>query len=143
MQWVGVFLTSRAATEGPVALFQDADQAQTWRRAQYGNGALVFDVAGFTAKAHDEESVQAAMDALRATPAETTAVIDPDAELRAQIRTEVEQEERRKRVRAEVQAERQHALTGDDDDDEKPPVRGGGAGAAASGAHAATMPARR
>lgn len=86
----------------PVAMFVDADQAQAWRKANHGDAGMVAPV---------DVAVKANADVrdLLATPApaepEEAPATDADAELKAQIRMELEDEARRARLTEEVRAE--------------------------------------
>jgi hypothetical protein len=105
----GVFVLTVAAgalADNPVALFGDADEAQRWRRANYGDDAHVVPLEATVS----ETSIAAARDAVAAmtpsTPAaELVPAPDPDAELRGRIRAEEVQRRREDEIRAQVVAE--------------------------------------
>jgi hypothetical protein len=101
-EYFGVFLPGGEGEA--VAVFRDADAAQTFRKATYGadTGA----VAPVQATVETNPDVDALL-----TPQEATAVApapaDPDAALKEQIRADLIAQERRDRLTKEIKAELQ------------------------------------
>ncbi len=82
----------------PVVLFKDADAAQRFRQSTYGADAGL--VAPVKVNVSKDEEIARAL-----APNPPTPTVDPDAELRMQVRARLEQEAREKRIEAEVRKE--------------------------------------
>jgi transposase-like protein len=101
-QYVGVYLPG---DEGePIALFREGRHARMFVAGPHDfdpNAAVVATATDWDV--NDTVAEQFASPA--ATPPEPGSTADPDARLRAEIRTQLEEDERRKRITSEVKAE--------------------------------------
>lgn len=108
----GVYLQD--AGDQPVALFRDGDQAQRWRKGEYGDVGMVAIVDLDVPKNADVAGLLTSAPASDAAPAEDVNV--GDEVRKAEIRARLEREERDRRLEDEVRAEMAAEQDGDDEE---------------------------